>query len=477
MTLITVKRTEEDLADWLCTEVGFIEGLCVFEGKPLQLEDYQQAMVGNTARYRWVVKGRQLGFSLTIALEALARCHLRENYNAHFVSYSQEDAKEKISIARAVYEELPLEYQKPLVVDSRTELSFASNSRARRPSRMVSHPSKAPRGRKGDIYLDEIAHYINDRDVYRGSTALIARTGGQLTGCSTPLGRRGIFWEIAEEPMRTYPHHVRQRVPWWLCSFYCTDVARASVEAPLMSTEERVEKFATRSLREQYDSLPIDDFQQEFECSFTSDDEAVFPYELILPCTTDSLPVALDYPEIIETKGKLVAGYDVGRRKDRSELAIFEVLEGYHICRMLKTYANVPFRDQEADLRRMLEILPITRFGIDQTGIGMNLAENLAMDYPTQVRPEWFTNESKERWVTDFKILLQKKHIALPKDRSVVNQIHAIEKRVLPSGKISYDAKRTAEGHADRFWAMALACQKDRVPILRVGEVRMRVIG
>ena len=55
-------------------------------------------------------------------------------------------------------------------------------------------PSKPPRGKRGDAYLDELAHYVNDREVYTGSTALILRSHGQLTGCSTPLGRRGIFW-------------------------------------------------------------------------------------------------------------------------------------------------------------------------------------------------------------------------------------------------------------------------------------------
>jgi len=131
-----------------------------------------------------------------------------------------DDAKEKVLTARQLHEELPLAYQKRLVVDSKTELAFESNGATKRLSRILSHPSKAPRGKKGDVYLDELAHYVNDREVYRGSTALILRSNGQLTGCSTPLGRRGIFWEIANEELRKYPHHTRQHVPWWLCRFF-----------------------------------------------------------------------------------------------------------------------------------------------------------------------------------------------------------------------------------------------------------------
>ena len=137
----------------------------------------------------------------------------------------------------------------------------------------------------------------------------------------------------------------------------------------------------------------------------------------------------------------------------------------------------MPFAEQEADLRRLLETLPVARLSIDKSGIGMNLAENLARDYP-QVIPESFTNESKERWATDFKILLQRRDVDLPRDRELVGQIHSIKRRVLPSGKISFDAERTGRGHADRFWAIALACQKERAS--RSGQcsrVECRVIG
>jgi phage FluMu gp28-like protein len=107
----------------------------------------------------------------------------------------------------------------------------------------------------------------------------------------------------------------------------------------------------------------------------------------------------------------------------------------------------------------------------------MNLAENLARDFP-QVVPENFTNETKERWATDFKILLQRREVALPRDRDLVAQIHSIKKRVLGSGKVAFDAERSARGgHADRFWAVVLACQKERGPARGRAEIGVRVLG
>jgi len=57
--------------------------------------------------------------------------------------------------------------------------------------------------------------------------------------------------------------------------------------------------------------------------------------------------------------------------------------------------------------------------------------------------------------------------------------LHSIKRRVLASGKVSFDAERTTRGgHADRFWAIALACQKERGPVPKTGtEIGVRVLG
>lgn len=480
--LAVVKRSETEMLDFLATEVGFLSGVGFFDGQPLAFDAYQMEFLTNPTKYRWVAKARQVGFSFLFACEAVARCHLRDGHTSVFVSYNLDDAKEKINYARQLHEELPLAYQKRLVVDSKTELGFEANGSSKRVSRIVSNPSKAPRGKKGDLYLDELAHYANDREVYKGSTALILRSRGQLTGCSSPLGRRGVFWDVAEQEIRRYPAYSRQRVPWWLCRFFSTDVKEAARKAPSMSTEERVRAFGLQGIQDQYDSLLLEDFQQEFELVFCDESYSFFPYDLILPCATDDLVLCDDFqafPDPIE--GRLTAGFDVGRKRDLSELVIVEEIDGTFHLRMWRSYDQVPFAEQEADLARMMEVLPIARLSIDQSGIGMHLAENLRRRYETYIRPETFTNQAKEIWCNDFRILLQRKAVVLPKDRELVAQIHSIKKTLTPSGKASFDAERSAgesKGHADRFWALALACQKERFASPeREIDVEVRVIG
>jgi phage FluMu gp28-like protein len=225
-------------------------------------------------------------------------------------------------------------------------------------------------------------------------------------------------------------------------------------------------------------ALPLDDFQQELEALFVDESYSYYPYDLILPCTSDDLILTQDFIALPRPTGRLVAGYDVGRIRDHSELAVFEQQGERFVCRMLRRYEQVPFAEQEADLRTLLDRVAVARLAIDRSGIGMHLAENLARDYP-QVQAEVFTNDSKERWATDFKILLQRRDVTIPRDRDLVGQIHSIKRRVLPSGKVAFDAERTSRsGHADRFWAIALACQKERGPAVGGGvKIGVRVIG
>lgn len=453
---IVARRSEGELVDAVGHEAGFLEGFVALEDGPLRLEGYQAAFLRNRARMRWVTKARQVGFSFVIALEALARCHLRANYTAHIVSFSLAEAKEKILLARRAYESLPLGVRKELVTDSKTELGFSSAGGV---SRIVVHPSKAPRGRTGDIYLDELAHYVDAREVYAGATPLVLRSRGQLTGCSTPLGPDGIFHEIAVPQDGKYERHSRQVVPWYLCSFFCKDIGAAAREVPYLPTVEAVERFGTAALIEQFEGIALEDFEQEFGCVFVDSSHAFLSYDLILGCTAD-LELADAPADLPRPEGRLVAGYDVGRVRDHSVLSVFEDRDGRWECRMLKRIAGVRFDEQEGQLRHLLTTVPLARLSIDQSGLGRHLVENLQRDFP-HVQAEDFTNAAKERWATYLRILLQRKHVLLPRDRRLVADFHAIKRKVLPSGKVAFDADRTVDGHADGFWSVALAVQRD----------------
>ena len=178
--------------------------------------------------------------------------------------------------ARQLHEELPLAYQKRLVVDSKTELAFESNGGDGSGSRESCRTCRRCRAARRATFTGRAcAHYVNDREVYRASTALILRSNGQLTGSSTPLGRRGIFWEIATRSC-AYPHHP-QHVPWWLYTLHHRREGRVAARLDLF-TEERVRRafWAAQCSSSSSTCCPSRDFQQEFEGKFV-DDLSFFP--------------------------------------------------------------------------------------------------------------------------------------------------------------------------------------------------------
>lgn len=474
--------SDEQVSEVICREAGWIEAFVTVDGKPLKLQPYQRAFLRNRAPMRWVNKARQVGFSSVISWEAVARCHILTGYTAHIISFGVVEAKEKILAARRAFESLPLGVQRRLVTDSKTELAFTMRN-GRGVTRILAHASESIRGFTGDIYLDELAHYKNDVDAYNSSLPAIIhpKSRAQLTGCSTPMGERGIFWEIAQQRNQRYPDHSRQVVPWWRSSFLCKDVpAAARAHRDGFSTEEMVERYGTDALVRQYKSMYRELFEQEFNAVFLSDALAFFPHDLILPCALDELALADDVTDLPRPQGRYVAGYDVARSQDLSALAVFDEHEGTFTCKMLKRYAGegeLKFHVQEEELRRLLDTAPIVRLSIDRGGLGMHLTENLQRDFPNVIG-ETFTNESKERWVTNVKILFQQQKIVIPRERKLVADFHSITRKISASGKAVYDAPRDNGGHADAFWAIALAVQREQAePTYRGGIVTCRIIG
>lgn len=488
--LIIAKASPDELAEWLSTESGFLEGFGRFEDSPLRLEPYQTTFLnfrkpsGDRPRFRIVNKSRQIGFSFITAVESLARNHLNLGHTSIHVSYNLSDAKEKIVIARGLWAELPLRYQLRLVVDSKTELAF-EDSTGRKRSRIISNPSRAPRGKTGDVYLDELAHVANDSEIYKGSTALILRSGGQLTIGSSPLGQRGIFWQIYNEHVRKYPQFQRFFIPWWYCNAFCVDVPRAARFAAGMTLEDRVERFGTDDIKAQFQSIEFDDFRTEYEADFVDETRSFFPFELILPCTDPDLEPA----EIVEDldlgkiKGRLVGGYDVARMKDLSVVSLFdEVGEGATAERrnvFLLILTGVPYPRQLSICRQLLKELPVARFRIDETGVGKPLTEALAEDFGEVIEGVAFTAKKKGAMATSFKIQLQRRSLTLPRRRDVTADIHSIRRVVSASGNVLFFSEREEgerkNSHADIFWSFALACFEDRKP--RRASVGVRSLG
>jgi phage FluMu gp28-like protein len=100
----------------------------------------------------------------------------------------------------------------------------------------------------------------------------------------------------------------------------------------------------------------------------------------------------------------------------------------------------------------------IQRCCIDATGLGAMLAEELEARWGARVEPVVFTSAVKEDLAVRVKRLLEERRLKLPYDPAIRAAFGAVNRIVTPAGNVRFDAERTDQsGHADHFWALALA--------------------
>ena len=99
----------------------------------------------------------------------------------------------------------------------------------------------------------------------------------------------------------------------------------------------------------------------------------------------------------------------------------------------------------------------VRRLCVDSTGIGAMLAERLRQRWGHRVEPVHFTAPVKSELAMPLVRLFQEKLVRIPADAAVRQDLHAVRKVVTAAHQLRLDADRGPDGHADRFWALALA--------------------
>jgi len=245
-------------------------------------------------------------------------------------------------------------------------------------------------------------------------------------------------------------------------------------------------------------------WQQEFCCQFVSTAENFFSPELLAAClsaeaSTDVSPSHLlasahgavsgsgtGGSEIAEKSSPISAsrspnsefflGIDIGRHRDRTVFWVDEVAptppgelgmekaEGrISLARLVRAMEHTPFAEQLEYARAWLRLEDgsgrplIRRAAIDATGLGAHMAESLAHEFGPRVEPVVFTAAVKEDLAFRTRRRMEARLTLLPDTREIRRAFSAVKKFVTPAGNLRFDAARTEAGHADEFWAKALA--------------------
>jgi len=392
---------------------------------------YQKRFLEDKSQFRLVVKSRQIGFTYTIAYEAIISCLKKKNHTVIIVCPSEAQAHNIIRYVQFFVKGMPF------VKDAfKAKVEFTNGSR------IIALPNNpyTVRGYSGDVYLDEFAYFYGntDKDILAAIMPMISR-GYRLTVISTPYGMRGEFYKMFQNTQNIWSIH---RIP-----FYHAVV----VKNPIYDRPQLDPATIENIRQERGDSI----FRQEYLCSFSSEDTTVFSYDLLLS-------TAEPYSYVNVPNEDFYRGIDFGKTDLTAIVDLVETeKEGVYKVAAVRTIGKVDYSEQlEAIARTSSKAI---RIAVDATSMGGPLSERLKKDYGLNVIPITFTAQMKDKLISELKIALVNKQIILnANDTDLINDLHSIERTITPSGRISYVAQRVSIGkgkksHADRAWALALA--------------------
>lgn len=405
---------------------------------------YQKRWINDKSRFKLRVKSRQVGGSEDSSFEVVDEC-----VEIPATTWILLSAGERQSLE--LMEKVQRFRQAAGIVGELESSTFFENTLVKQlmlkfpnRSRIIALPANpdTARGFSGNVFLDEYGFHKDQKKIWQAMYPMITR-GFRVAVNSTANGCEGKFYDLAKDLGLTdgSPNESGLvQVGKW--SGHHVDIFRAVAEGLPANIDE---------LRE--GAGDDETWDQEFCCLFVRGDSEWITQEMIAAC--ESLQATLVMPSGIIPARQMFAGYDVGRRRDLSILWFLEPVGTKKITRAVITMAKMKFRDQRAKIDTLMAF--VRRMCVDGTGIGMQMGEELAEDYPGQIEPVMFTSASKEDMAVRTKRNFEDVALLIPNDVQVRRSIKSVKKITTAAGNPRFDADRTDKGHADEFWGLSLA--------------------
>ena len=311
---------------------------------------------------------------------------------------------------------------------------------------LSSNPARF-RSKGGKAIVDEFAIHTHQEKMWDAVLPLTT-WGDPLRVMSTHMGKR-LFYQLiddAKRGRRDFSVHTVTLID------AVEDGLVSRIKGRDVTEAERQAFIDTQRQRCRSD----EQWLQEYMCQPVDEADAFLTYEMLAACE-DGGTLHTGGLSDWTPEGDLHLGFDVGRKKDLSVLWLVERIGPMLFTRDVRVLEKVPFRVQRDILHEALRLPKIRRACIDATGLGMQLAEEAVDAFGRfRVEPITFTNRWKEEAAYDLRRRVEEKTLVLPQSQPVREDLHSVKKSVTGSGNIRFQVFG-GDGHADRFWAAALA--------------------
>lgn len=421
---------------------------------------YQQRWIVDRSRLKLMEKGRQIGLSWSTAYATDERTaevgakwdqwvSSRDDLQARLFV---EDCKRFAQVLHLIAEDLG---EKAIDEGKKISAYVLHFANGRRIHSMSSNPD-AQAGKRGGRILDEFALHPDPRKLW--SIAYPGITwGGSMEVISTHRGSHNFFNELIREirehgnPKKISLHRVtlqdalEQGFLWKL-----QQSLPADHEVQAMNEAAYFDFIRAGCADEE-------SFLQEYMCQPADDDSAFLEYDLIARCEYGRDEAwEVDLEESRRRGSRLFAGLDIGRKKDLTVLWVFELLGDVLYTRKVVELKAMAKPDQEAVLWPIMALMD--RTCIDATGLGIGWTDDAKRKFG-EYRMEGITfgTKTKEMLAYPVRGTMEDAKMRIPYRPEIRADLRSVTKVTTAAGNIRFTAERSENGHADRFWALALA--------------------
>lgn len=448
---------------------------------------FQAAWIKDQSRIKLMEKSRQIGISWSTAYGTDERAAAQGARFDEWVS-SRDDIQARLFIEDcklwAGIMNLAARDLGEVVIDAKDKLTayvlqFASG---RRIHSMSSNPD-AQAGKRGSRVLDEFALHADQRKLWAIAYPGIT-WGGSMEVISTHRGSHSFFNGLIREarekgnPKRISLHRVTLQDALDQGFLYKLQQALPA-DAEQQEMDEAAYFDYVRN-----GAADAESFDQEYMCIAADDDAKFLEYGLITACEYSG---GTDWQRDLQATftGRLFCGVDIGRKKDLTVLWVVEQLGDVFYTRHVEALEKMRKSAQEAILWPWFALCD--RICIDATGLGIGWSDDAQDRFgASRVEAVTFTGPVKEALAYPVRGAMEDRVLRIPDDPVIRADLRKVQKVVTAAGNIRFVAESTPDGHADRFWALALALHagtgvsgpvvassRPAKPVTRIGDINL----
>ena len=406
------------------------------------LYPYQQRWFLDRSRFKIGMFARQSGKTFTTALEIVDDCYVAatKGRSTRWVILSRGERQAKEVMREGIkphgqayglaVKEIESEWKAP---SGERYAALEAEIAGSRITALPANPDTA-RGFSANVFLDEFALHRDSRQIW-GALFPVISAGWRLRVTSTPHGKGNKFYELMTDAGAGA-----------LWSRHVVDIHQAVAEG------------LPRNILELKAGLNDDElWRQEYELDWLDEASAWLSYDLINSCED---PAAGD-PALFSA-GPVYIGNDIARRRHLWVAWALELVGDVAWTREIAVLRNQKFKVQDQTLDAMAARYRPRKVAMDQTGMGEKPVEDAIDRYgQSVVEGVVFTSGRQLDLATALKERFEDRTIRIPQgNRELRADLHAVKKVAGPTGHprlLVDDDEVAGGGHADRFWAAALA--------------------